>query len=166
VIFELDGGELRYRDMRKFGGVWLLGEGARLEEITGPLGPDAMSVDRDALGALLGRRRGQIKAALMDQRVIAGIGNLLADEVLWRARIHPSRPARGLPPRAVDALDRELHTTIAACNRRGRIPRDDGWLTGARDARDGRCPRCGTRLRRSTVAGRTACWCPRCQRTR
>jgi formamidopyrimidine-DNA glycosylase len=166
VIFEVEGGELRYRNMRRFGGVWLARAGTPVEEATGPLGPDAMSVDRERLGELLSARRGGIKAALMDQRLIAGIGNLLSDEVLWRARIHPSRPARGLSPRRIEALDRELRGVIAASNRRGRIPPEEGWLTGARDRRDGRCPRCGGALRRGTVAGRSACWCPRCQRER
>jgi formamidopyrimidine-DNA glycosylase len=164
IVFELDGGELRYRDMRKFGGVWLARSGVPLEDVTGPLGPDAMTVDREQLGELLSRRRGGIKAALMDQRLIAGIGNLLSDEVLWRARIHPSRRANGLSRRLLDSLSRELHYVIATSNRWARIPAEPGWLTGVRDKRGARCPRCGARLRRSTVAGRTACWCPRDQR--
>jgi formamidopyrimidine-DNA glycosylase len=164
IVFELDGGELRYRDMRRFGGVWLARSGVPVEDVTGPLGPDAMAVDPEQLGELLSRRGGGIKAALMDQRLIAGIGNLLSDEVLWRARIHPSRRANGLSRRLLDSLSRELHYVIATSNRRARIPAEPGWLTGVRDKRGARCPRCGTRLRRSTVAGRTACWCPRDQR--
>jgi formamidopyrimidine-DNA glycosylase len=166
LIFRLENGELRYRNMRRFGGVWIARAAGDVERITGPLGPDAMSLDRDRLRELLSERRGGIKAALMDQRFIAGIGNLLSDEVLWRARIHPSEPVRELSPRRLNALDRELRNVIAASNRRGRIPPIEGWLTGARDQRDARCPRCDAPLRRSTVAGRTACWCPRCQRQR
>jgi formamidopyrimidine-DNA glycosylase len=166
LVFHLEGGELRYRNMRRFGGVWLARSAADVERITGPLGPDAMTLDRDQLGELLSGRRGGIKAALMDQRLVAGIGNLLSDEVLWRARIHPRAPARDLSPRRLDALDRELREVIAASNRRGRIPPIEGWLTGARHERDARCPRCDAPLRRSTVAGRTAYWCPRCQRQR
>jgi formamidopyrimidine-DNA glycosylase len=166
LVFDLENGELRYRNMRRFGGVWLARSAADVEEITGRLGPDAMSLDRERLGELLSARRGGIKAALMDQRLVAGIGNLLSDEVLWRARVHPREPARELSPRRLDALERELREVIAASNRRGRIPPIEGWLTGARDKRDARCPRCDAPLRRSTVAGRTACWCPRCQRQR
>lgn len=65
MIFELEGGELRYRNMRRFGGVWLARTGTPVEEVTGPLGPDAMSLDREQLGELLSGRRGGIKAALM-----------------------------------------------------------------------------------------------------
>jgi formamidopyrimidine-DNA glycosylase len=164
VVLELDGGELRYRNMRKFGGVYLARTEDEVERATGPLGPDAMQVDGERLAELLKRRRGGLKAALMDQRLIAGIGNLLSDEVLWRAKLHPSRAAAGLSKGQLESLARELHSVIAASNRRGRIPPEPGWLTGARDRPDAPCPRCGTRLRRATVAGRTACWCPRCQR--
>jgi formamidopyrimidine-DNA glycosylase len=165
LLFETADGVLSYRNMRRFGGVWLARGDAEVEKVTGPLGPDAMDVDGRELAQMLGTRRGGIKAALMDQRLIAGIGNLLSDEVLWRARIHPKRRANDLSEREVRALDRELGQTIAACNRRGRIPGDPGWLTRVRGIRGAECPRCGTRLGRGKVAGRTACWCPRCQRT-
>jgi formamidopyrimidine-DNA glycosylase len=163
LLFETAGGTLSYRNMRRFGGVWLARNEEEIEKVTGPLGPDAMEVQADQLAAMLGGRRGGIKAALMDQRLIAGIGNLLCDEVLWRSHIHPNRRASELSEREVRTLDRELRQTIAACNRRGRIPGDPGWLTRVRGIRDAECPRCGARLERGKVAGRTACWCPRCQ---
>jgi formamidopyrimidine-DNA glycosylase len=166
LVFQLENGRLRYRNMRRFGGVWLASSAADVERITGPLGPDAMRLERGRLRDLLSERRGGIKAALMDQRVVAGIGNLLSDEVLWRARIHPRESAHDLSPRRLDALDRELREVITASNRHGRIPPIEGWLTGARNSRDARCPRCNARLRRGAVAGRTAYWCPRCQRER
>lgn len=164
LLFETGSGVLSYRNMRRFGGVWLARGDDEIAAVTGALGPDAMDVDAARLGEMLERSRGGIKSALMDQRLIAGIGNLLSDEVLWRARIDPARRASDLGDREVRALDRELRKTIAACNRRGRIPGDAGWLTGVRGVRGGKCPRCGTRLEHGKRAGRTACWCPKCQR--
>jgi formamidopyrimidine-DNA glycosylase len=152
--------ELRYRNMRRFGGYWLADERHALEQITGPLGPDALAVGEDDMRALLELRRGGAKAALMDQRLIAGLGNLLVDEILWRDRIAPQRDVR-----RVDA--RRLHSTMRSVLEESleheRVPPIEGWLTGARDSREARCPRCGGRLRKDTVAGRTTAWCPRCQ---
>lgn len=164
ILVLAGGGELRYRNMRKFGGVWLARSEAERESVTGPLGPDAMDLDRGALGELLERRRGAIKPTLMDQRVLAGIGNLLADEILWQARINPRHPARELGSRRLDVLDSSMREVLRVSNRHGRIPRHESWLTGVRDDPDARCPRCGTRLRRDQVGGRTTRWCPRCQR--
>jgi formamidopyrimidine-DNA glycosylase len=100
----------------------------------------------------------------MNQRVIAGIGNELSDEVLWQARLDPRRSVRTLRPRDLDRLHRTMMDVIAISNRRGLIPRRRGWLTSQRRLRDPRCPRCDRRLRRQPVAGRTAYYCPRCQR--
>jgi formamidopyrimidine-DNA glycosylase len=166
LIFVCDGGELRYNNMRRFGGIWLARDRDERDSVTGPLGPDATAVDRAALEELLRNRRGGIKAALMDQRLIAGIGNLLSDEILWRAHIHPSTPAGSLGRDARDRLHEGLIGAVGESLRYGRVPHGSRWLTRVRDDRDARCPRCGTRLRRSKVAGRTACWCPREQRLR
>ena len=130
----------------------------------GPLGPDARDLERDRFDELLSRRRGEIKAALMDQHLVAGLGNLMSDEILWRAKVHPRTRCMDLRPRRRRALYEALRATVRESLAAGRIPRGAGWLTGVRDERDARCPRCGTRLRKGTVAGRTACWCPRCQR--
>jgi formamidopyrimidine-DNA glycosylase len=164
LILVLDGGELRYRNMRMLGGVWLLGPGEELEEVAGPLGPDAAAVGREELDAILDASRGELKALLMNQRRIAGIGNELSDEVLWRARVHPRRRSASLRLQERARLHRALIETIATSNRHWRIPTGRGWLKSQRGWRDPRCPRCGARVRRATVAGRTAYWCPRCQR--
>lgn len=165
VLFVCDGGELAYVNMRRLGGVWLARDARERELVTGPLGPDAAALDRDGFAGALAGRRGAIKSALMDQRVLAGVGNLLADEALWRARVHPATPVRELSPRSTARLHGELRDTIAAAIPHGRIPSTEAWLTGARDdRRAGRCPRCRARLRWTTIGGRTACWCPRCQR--
>jgi formamidopyrimidine-DNA glycosylase len=164
VVFRFPGGELRYRNQRKFGGIWLARSDAEREKITGPLGPDAMALGREQFAELLGRRRGRVKPALMDQKLLAGVGNLLSDEILWRARINPRLPVQRLSGKRRDAIYDVMQDVLRRSNRRGRVPPDRSWLTGVRNDRDAACPRCGTRLRRATIGGRTACWCPRCQR--
>ena len=164
LIFVCDEGELRYNNMRRFGGVWLAQDDEERLRVTGPLGPDATRLDRAVFEALLRGRRGGIKAALMDQRLLAGIGNLLADEILWRAHVHPATPVARLTSAHRERLYDALRGAVGESLRYGRVPHGTRWLTRVRDDRDAGCPRCGTRLRRATIAGRTACWCPRCQR--
>jgi formamidopyrimidine-DNA glycosylase len=163
ITFRLDEGELRYRNMRRFGGLWLARDEAATEKKLGPLGPDAMEVSEAAFRDLIGSRRGGIKAALLDQTFIAGLGNLLSDEILWRARVDPRSRASKLSRRRVGAVHREMREVLRISNRHGRVPRLDGWLTGVRDEREARCPRGHGRLRRETVAGRTTVWCSTCQ---
>ena len=100
----------------------------------------------------------------MDQHLIAGLGNLLSDEILWRARVHPRTPVATLGRRRGDALYGALRDALRGSIPSGRVPHGPTWLTVVRDEREPHCPRCGARLRKGTVAGRTACWCPRCQR--
>lgn len=164
LVFHLDEGVLRYRNMRRFGGVWLARSERQRREVTGPLGPDAMDVDAEQMEELVGGRRGGIKAALMDQKLMAGLGNLLCDEILWRARVDPRTAVRELSPRRLGRIHAEMEVVLRMANRRGRVPPDPDWLTGARGQRDRDCPRCGRSLSRATVAGRTTVWCPRCQR--
>jgi formamidopyrimidine-DNA glycosylase len=162
VIFVLDRGELRYRNMRKLGGLWLAHDAAEVEKVLAPLGPDALSVDRLQFRELMGRRRGRTKAALMDQGLIAGAGNLVVDEVLWHARIHPLTRLDNLTPTDLDRLhlklDRVLRTWV---ERHGHLPR--GWLVTVRGRPGAVCPRCGTPLERTVVGGRTTYLCPTCQ---
>jgi formamidopyrimidine-DNA glycosylase len=162
VVFVLPDGELRYRDMRKLQGLRLAADD-EVEEALGGLGPDASTVSRAQLRDLLAGVRRQVKPALVDQSVLAGLGNLLADEILWRARIHPRRSCADLTP---DDLAR-LHTAMREVLRRsvptGRVPPRGSWLTGHRDERPGACPRCGTTLCHGRVGGRGTAWCPRCQ---
>jgi formamidopyrimidine-DNA glycosylase len=162
IVFVCSGGELRYRNMRKFGGVWLW-QGSR-EQVTGRLGPDATEVDLARFVELLANRRGTVKHTLMDQTLTAGLGNLMVDEVAWRARVDPRRKVSGLSNRRIERLWQAMDEVVRDSLPTGRVPPLDGWLTGARDARPARCPRCGTRLRRATVAGRSTVWCPREQR--
>lgn len=96
VMFVLDQGELRHRNMRKLGGVWLARGPAEVDELLSRLGADALDIGQQEFLELMGRRRGRIKTALMDQTFIAGVGNLLAGEALWAARIRPIRRIEGL----------------------------------------------------------------------
>lgn len=162
LVIVFDDGELRYRDMRKFGGVWLARDARGVEALTGHLGPDALAVTRAMLDDLLAHRAG-LKAVLMEQRNIAGLGNLLVDETLWRARLAPVRTASLLRTAQRDVLYKAMRHVLVAWCRDGFIPRKRSWLTGHRH-RGGRCPRCGGALTRSVVAGRTTYWCRRCQR--
>lgn len=164
LVIVFDGGELRYNNMRRFGGVWLARDAGERELVTGSLGPDAATLGPERFAALLDARRGGIKAALMDQHLIAGIGNLMSDEILWRAGVHPEASVASLTPHRRQKIYDELRAVVGESSRYGRVPHGRRWLTRVRDDRDASCPRCGSRLSRTRVAGRTACWCPRCQR--
>jgi formamidopyrimidine-DNA glycosylase len=163
IVFVFARGELRYNNMRRFGGVWLARDADERAAVTGALGPDAAGLKREQLEQLLHDRRVGLKAALMDQRLIAGLGNLLSDEIAWRARLHPRTPVGDLGPEQIGAVHEALRGAVGESMRYGRVPHGKRWITRVRDERDPRCPRCGTRLSKGTVAGRTACWCPRCQ---
>jgi len=149
ISFE-DGGRLALRDKRRLGR-------ARLEPPIDALGPDAAQVGRERFVELVGRGTAPVKARIMDQAVVAGVGNLLADEALWRARLDPRRPAGELEPEALRRLWRELRAATRSAVRRGGA--HTGAVIPARRP-DGRCPRCGTPMSRATVAGRTTYWCP------
>lgn len=164
LVFHFSGGELRYRAQRKLGGIWLARNRKEADKIAGPLGPDAGEVSREVFGKRLRGRRRQIKPALMDQELIAGLGNELSDEILWRARVHPSQRASELDDDTIDAIYDVMRSVLRESVRHGGIPRQVGWLTGVRGTAEPGCPRCGRSIRRSTVGGRTAYWCPRCQK--
>lgn len=164
VVFALDGGELRYQSWRKLGGVWWVSARDPVASVTGPLGPDAADLSLARLRELLDGRRGGIKSALMDQKLVAGIGNELSDEILWRARLSPRERVEDLCRDDVARLHRALRSVLRRSIAHGRIPTRGRWLQAVRSDAVPACPRCGTRLRRTRVAGRSACWCPRCQR--
>jgi formamidopyrimidine-DNA glycosylase len=149
-----DGGALALRDKRRLGR-------AVLDPDLSRLGPDAAEVGRDAFRARVGRGDAPLKARIMDQTVIAGVGNLLADEALWRARLDPRRPAGGLDDDELDRLRREIRAATRRAIERGGVHTGD--LIEHR-RRDGICPRCGADLARATVGGRTTYWCTAEQR--
>ncbi|MGW1892349.1 Fpg/Nei family DNA glycosylase [Streptomyces sp. NPDC002004] len=164
IVLTLDGTrDLRYRDQRKLQGVQLADENAVARVLEG-LGPDALTVGRAEFQELLWERRGGVKSALMDQSVIAGLGNLLCDEILWRARADPRRPARDLSERELRQVHAAMGRVLEASVRAGCVPPRRSWLTGRRDDSEPRCPRCGRSLCSTRIAGRRTVWCPECQR--
>ncbi|MEV5473884.1 DNA-formamidopyrimidine glycosylase family protein [Streptomyces sp. NPDC052207] len=163
IVLTLDDArDLRYHDQRKLQGVRLADE-YTVDRIVDGLGPDALTVDRAEFQDLLSGRRGAVKSALMDQSVIAGLGNLLCDEILWRARVDPRTPARDLDRTALRRIHSAMGRVLTASVRAGRVPPRRSWLTGRRDDGEPSCPRCGASLRSTRVAGRRTLWCPRCQ---
>lgn len=147
-------GRLVMRDPRRLGGV-------ELDPDEDRLGPDASTVGPAALRDALAGGTTALKARLLDQSHLAGVGNLIADETLWRAGLDPSRPAGGLEAREVRRLARALRRTVNDLIERGGSHTGD--LASAR-VYGGRCPRDGTQLRRATIGGRTTWWCPQHQR--
>jgi formamidopyrimidine-DNA glycosylase len=148
-----EGGDLRIRDPRRLGGVELEPEEARL-------GPDALTITPSALARSL-ESDAPLKARLMDQARLAGVGNLAADEALWRAGLDPARPARSLNPAERRRLHRHLRRTMADFLERGGSHTGD-LMPERRPG--GVCPKDGTPLQRRTVGGRTTWSCPRHQR--
>jgi formamidopyrimidine-DNA glycosylase len=171
-----DGSDVAYRDVRRFG-TWLVVEAGELEPyLSARLGGEPLGAGFTArvLADRLRGRRAPIKAAVLDQRTLAGMGNIYADEALWRARIHPLRPAGELDPAEV----RRLHSAVrraleAGIARQGATLRDYSTPDGARGrmqhefkvyGRGGEpCERCGTPIDKIRVAGRGTWYCPACQ---
>jgi len=149
-----DGGELRMRDPRRLGGV-------EVDPDRSKLGPDAWVVTADELAERLGRSRSALKARLLDQSVIAGLGNLLTDEVLWRAGISPQRASNAVTSEEVLKLRSVMQATLDELAARGGSHQGD--LQSERSA-SGRCPLDGGELRRDRIGGRTTIWCPDHQR--
>ncbi len=153
VVFA-DGGDLVMRDPRRLGGVFLDPDESRL-------GVDALSVTPSGLRRVLAESTAPLKARLMDQSRLAGVGNLIADEVLFRAGLDPARPAGSLSPAEVRRLHRHLRETLDMFLVNG------GSHTGVLQpmrSQGGLCPRDGAPLQRRTIGGRTSWSCPRHQR--
>lgn len=134
------------------------------------LGPDALdpAFDLQAFAACFAGRRRDVKAVLMDQTLMAGIGNIYSDEILFRARIHPARAASDLEPDRVARLFAAMRQTLEAAIGCGagsesgveRLPKD---FLATQRRKGGRCPRCGAALAIARLGGRTSYYCPRCQ---
>ena len=148
-----DGGRLALRDKRRLGR-------AVLNPDFSHVGPDAALVSRDDFRTRISRSGMPIKARLLDQGVIAGVGNLLADESLWRARMSPKRAANSLSTDELDGLRRTIRAATRDAIRNGGV--HTGRFMPSR-ARGGLCPRDGTPLSLDTVGGRTTLWCATCQ---
>lgn len=176
VVLILNGGEhLRFRDVRKFGRIWLL-DRAGLEQLDRQLGPEPLDpgFTAEALVNLLRGRQARLKPLLLDQRLIAGLGNIYADEALWRAGLHPLQTAGELNDEEVARLHAAITAVLAdAVARRGTTLSDYRDALGemgenqhylAVYGRQGQpCPRCGTPVERVVVAQRGTHFCPHCQ---
>jgi formamidopyrimidine-DNA glycosylase len=177
AVVELDdGSRLAYRDVRRFG-TWLVLEDADLEPyLTTKNGPEPLGPRFSArwLGGQLARRKAPLKAVLLDQRVVAGLGNIYADEALWRARLNPLRPVNDLSDEEVGRLVRAIRASLrVGIARQGSTLSDyrapDGSAGSMQDefrvyGRDGEpCPRCRTTIAKTRVGGRGTWFCPRCQ---
>ena len=148
------GGRLALRDRRRLGRAVVMPDFSHV-------GPDAEEVTRAEFRKRIGRGRAPIKARLLDQTAISGVGNLLADEILWQARLDPRRRTGELSTEELDELRRVTRRVIRKAIRGGGA--HVGELITHREEH-GHCPRCGTALERATVGGRTTYWCPREQR--
>ena len=167
-----DGTAVVFQDARKFGR-WQWSE--RLPPRLAALGPEPLEIGRDAFAARLRARKARLKALLLDQQFLRGLGNIYADEALFRARLHPERSAAAVGRRKAHDLHRAMQAVLQDAL--------DAGGASIRDYRDGRgaqggfqrqlqvygragapCVTCGARVRRVLVAQRGACFCPRCQR--
>jgi formamidopyrimidine-DNA glycosylase len=173
-FFHLDDGrELRYTDIRRFGRMLLVPKSG-LGTFTGKLGKEPLEIGEEEFCSDLGSRRARVKALLLDQRVLRGIGNIYADESLFRARLHPARIAGGLAKKQLLALYRAMREVLAeAIQFRGSSVSDYVDAEGRRGEfqfqhrvyqREGKpCLVCKAKIRRIIVAGRSSHFCPRCQ---
>jgi formamidopyrimidine-DNA glycosylase len=174
ILFE-GGDELRFADQRKFGRLYLL-DPSGLDALFARLGPEPLDAEagREQFLALLRRRRGALKSLLLNQAAIAGLGNIYANEALFRAGLHPLRRAETLTEeervRLYEAIQETLQSAIehggtsiatflSALGSYGR--NQDYLLVHQRAGKP--CPRCGTPIARTVVAGRGTFFCPRCQ---
>ncbi len=148
-----DGSRLVLRDKRRLGR-------AVLNPDYSHIGPDAAEVGREEFRRRIGSGNAPVKARLLDQGAIAGVGNLLADEVLWQAQIAPGRRTDTLSEDDLDRLRRELRKAVRLAIRHGGV-HTLAFVQSRRGA-DG-CPRDGHSLERAKIGGRTTYWCPVCQ---
>jgi len=155
---------LAFEDQRKFGEVGLLKD---VDEFLKKraLGPDTLDISLPQFKEIIEKHHGPVKTILLNQKLIAGIGNIYADEILFRSRIHPAMQASALKDNAIARLFGAtryiLRTAIHAKADADFMPKS--WLL-ARRGKDGKCPRCGRELKSATIGGRTAWFCAHCQK--
>lgn len=174
AILHLDGGtKIFFRDPRKFGAMWLVED---RNTIINKLGPEPLEAEFTprVLARRLSKRTAPIKALLFDQKFVAGIGNMYADEALFRARIHPLRSGKSLSQEEIKRLRHAIQQTLSAAikNKGASVEnyfRPDGQIGTAHfefkvaHGRGKNCPVCGTAIERIAVRNRGSYFCPRCQ---
>ncbi len=146
-----DGGYLMLVDPRRFGRI-------RLDPPTEELGPDAAGISRADFRSALMRGTAPVKARLLDQAALAGVGNILADQALWQARLHPARSVSSLSTVEVDRLHGAVREAVASAIGSGGV--HNLSIVAVRRP-GGQCPRCGAPMARARVGGRTTWWCSR-----
>jgi formamidopyrimidine-DNA glycosylase len=175
VFFTLDDGrELRYTDPRRFGRMQVT-TALELAQILSPLGAEPLDVNENQFAQVLRGRRARVKALLLDQHVLRGMGNIYCDESLWRARIHPARLGATLKRPEIARLHRSIRKILEEAILLGGSSLSD--FVNAEGVcgefqirhrvyqREGRkCTRCRAKIRRIIVAGRSSYYCPHCQR--
>jgi formamidopyrimidine-DNA glycosylase len=174
AVLHLDGGtKIYFRDPRKFGVMWLV---ENKNTVIGKLGPEALAAEftPKILAQRLSKRTAPIKALLCEQKFVAGIGNMYADEALFRAKIHPLRPGKSLSQEEIARLYRAIRQTLSAAikNKGASVEtyfRPDGQIGTAHfefkvaHGRNKKCPNCGAPIQRIAVRNRGTYFCPRCQ---
>jgi formamidopyrimidine-DNA glycosylase len=178
LVFELDqpGRQLRFRDIRRFGSASLFLTQQDMENFfqESGLGPEPFSLDPDYWRESLARTNRCLKAILLDQRVVAGVGNIYADESLFEARLHPTRPGNTLSNQEASRLRQSIAKVLhRAIDKRGSSIRNYVGGSGLKGefqnefrayGRTGQpCSRCGTPITRMVLAGRSTHFCPQCQ---
>ncbi|MBC7771629.1 MAG: bifunctional DNA-formamidopyrimidine glycosylase/DNA-(apurinic or apyrimidinic site) lyase [Pyrinomonadaceae bacterium] len=168
------GGRLAFRDPRRFGGMWAISSESDLNARWAELGPDALTIQSAPLAKALASSRRAIKAVLLDQAVLAGVGNIYADEALFRSRLHPLTPAESISAVDVTRLAKEIRGVLANAIKAGGSTLNDYFDANGKPGgyqarrwvydRAGKpCRVCKAELSHTVVAQRTTTWCPRCQ---
>jgi len=177
LLFTLDSGQmLALSDLRKFAKVKLL-DNEKLKKEISFLGPEPLEKDFtfEKFRRSLEKRKGKIKQVLMNQEIIAGIGNIYSDEILWRAKVHPFKDVSKLTRKELGNIYRSMREILAKAIKLGgesisdfrKISGERGYFDKERRVyrREGeKCSRCGTIIKRIKLAGRSAHFCPRCQK--
>lgn len=178
LVFELDGGyELRFRDIRRFGSACFFQDEAAVETFFADsgLGPEPFGIDPEYFRSAVRGTVRNLKAILLDQTVLAGVGNIYADEACFRARLHPGRIGKTLTPQECDRLREAVEAVLTkAIESRGSTIRDYVGGSGLRGGfqnefavygRTGEpCPTCGRAIACARHAGRASHFCPACQK--
>lgn len=177
VVFKMeDEAELRFSDQRKFGRMWLTEQGYEIAGMAS-LGPEPFdaAVTAAYLKEKLGKSQRKIKDCLLDQAIVAGIGNIYSDEILFRAAIHPGTKASHLTTEQYERLETQIPATMNYYVEKNRIDAEAYLKTSGREYRNtpylqvyGRggkpCLVCGEKLVKERIAGRGSVFCPRCQK--
>ena len=179
-FFDKNNSELRYVDVRSFGQMWWINKGLSLNKIIkglGSLGPEPFSKDFDAnyLKKVISKRTKSIKAILLDQTIVAGIGNIYADESLYSAGISPFREARTIKKNELIKLKESIVTVLKKSIGSGGTTFSDfrdlegengnfGLQTNVYRRTGKGCRKCGNLIERQKITGRSTHWCPKCQK--